>query len=229
MATLSAPSLAEIIIEVRALIGQPDEDTSNVSNESLTYWINEAVRRYFAELVQNSEGQFATVVDLNLVANTESVALPTDCFRVKNLFRKVSDGYISMRYVQGTLDSSYSSSGDSSGDGYVPSFYIRGNDLILRPIPLDAETAGLKLEYIHLPDTLVDSGDYVTSQVNPLFRDLIIAYTAYKAKLVEGNGNIDLTASYRENLNDLFTAFKESVTPRADSPQYSRPWNPEDN
>lgn len=229
MATLSAPTLDEILTEVRVMLNQPDEENSNVTNEELTYWINEAVRRYFAELVQNSEGQFATTSDLDLVGGTESVALPSDCFRVKTLYRKTSSDYISLAYVQGSDVAGYSTTSNPSGDNYVPTFYIRGNNLILRPIPASSETAGLKLEYIQFPSTLVDSGDSVSSQVSPIFRDLIIAYTVYKAKLREGNGSINLTASFRENLNDLFTAFKESITPRAEFPQSAHPWNPEGN
>lgn len=228
MATLSTPTLDDLILEVRALINQPNPDNSWVSNDELVLWLNEAIRRYFAELVTNSEGQFATTANLNIVANADSISLPSDCFSVRVLWRTTTAGYISCRYIQGAAQASYSTLGDTGGDGYIPSYYIRGNNIILRPVPAFSETSGLKLEYIQFPTTLVDSGDSISTQVSPVFRDLIIAYAAYKAKLRQSGGNIDLVSFFKQNLEDLFRAFKDSVTPRSDYPQYVIPFNPEE-
>lgn len=228
MATLSAPTIEELLVDVRLMLRQPSAANSTWQDEELAAYLNEGVRRYFAEAVKHGEGQFTTTANLNIVADTETVALPTDCFSVKTLYRTVSGGYAALAY-RNNMSEGYSTTGASGGDAYVPYYYFRGNNLVLRPVPNFSETAGLKIEYVQFPETMLTGGDSMTAQVSPVFRDLIVTYAVYKAKLSDSLSNgTDTFSAVRDNLNDLFTAFKDSISPRSYGLTAIKPFNPED-
>jgi hypothetical protein len=228
MASLSTPTLDELLTEARFMLNQPDPTNSNWSDDELASYLNEGTRRYFSEAVLYLEGQFTTTGDLDITANAETIPLPSDFFKVKALYRKVSGGFEPLPY-RNNLTESYSTEGGSGGDGYMPYYYLRGNSLVLRPVPNFTEVAGLKIEYVQLPETMLTGGDSLTSGVSPVFRDLVVTYAVYKAKLkeslVSGNNNTQLI---RENVNDLFTAFKDLIATRSGSPTAIIPFNPED-
>jgi len=228
MATLSAPTIEELLVEVRDMLSQPSATNSTWSDESLANYLNEGVRRAFTEIIQTGEGQFTAAVSLNLVAGSETVALPTDCFKVKCLYRKVANGYEMLSY-RNNLTEGYSTTGGESGPSYSPDYSFRGNSLFLRPVPNFNETAGLRLEYIQFPETMLSGGDSLTSQMSPIFRDLIIMYAVYKAKVKESLTNgTDTSTLARENLNDLFTSLREIIAHRSANPTAIIPFNPEE-
>ncbi len=228
MAVLSAPTLDELIQNVRNLLNQPNANNSTWTDEELATYLNEAIRRYFAEVVLHSEGQFTTQDDLDIVENAETVELPMDCFEVRAVYRKVSGGYQMLPY-RNNLTESYSTSGGTGGETYLPYYYMRKNALVLRPVPNFSETDALRIEYIQFPETMVTAGDSLTTQVSPVFKDLVEAYAVYKAKLKESLvSGVNLYGAARENLNDLFTAFKESIGQRSHNPTAIIPFSPED-
>jgi hypothetical protein len=228
MATLASPTIEELIIEARRMLNQPDANNSFWSDEELIDYANQAARRYFTEVVMHSEGQFTATADLDLVSGVNTVSLPSDCFRVKGLWRAVSNGYEPL-YNRNNLNEGISTSQAASGSLFRPDYSFRGNSLVLSQTPGFDETAGLKLEYIQFPATLVTGGDALTSQISPVFRDLIIAFMIWRAKgkesLVTGT---DTTSIARANLDDLFNSFKEAIDGRSESPTAIRPFNPED-
>lgn len=228
MATLSQPTLSTLISEVRVLLNQTTSTNSTWSDSELTQYINEGLRRFFTELLQNGEGQFGAETDLNIVANTDTVALPSDCFKVMRLFKKVTDGY-EILYYRNHFDEGYSTQGGTNANNFLPSYYFRDNNLVLRPTPNFSETAGLRIEYIQFPEVLVNTSDSMEISVSPVFRDLIIMYAVWKAKLRESLVNgVDTSALAKNNLQDLYATFKESVINRSYAPTAIKPWNPED-
>lgn len=228
MATLSSPTIEDLIQNVRNMLSQPSSTNSNWSDEELTVYLNEAVRRYFAEVVQKMEGQFTAVEDLDLTAGSATVTLPSDFFSIKQVWRKVSGGYEPLHY-RNNLNEGVDTTGASGGANFRPDYYLRGNSLVLSQIPNFSEADGLRLEYVQFPETLVTGGDSLTAQVSPVFRDLIEAYAVYKAKLKESlTSGTNTTGPALQNLNDLFTAFKEAVPNRSASPAAIIPFNPEE-
>lgn len=225
MATLSAPTIEELIQDVRNMLNQPSSTNSYWSDEELATYLNEAVRRYFSEVVLNSEGQFTEIADLDITADTETIALPDDFFEMKAVFRAVNGGYEPLAY-RNNVSEGYSTDGGTADTFY---YYFRGNKLVLRPVPTFSETAALRIEYIQFPETMISGGDSMTSQVSPIFKDLIEMYAVYKAKLKESLGtNVNTYAPALQNLNDLFSAFKDIIAQRSASPTAVRPFNPED-
>src|SRR4051812_33083602 len=92
MGTLSSPSAPELLASVRNMLGQPNATNSNWSDDELLTYLNEGVRRYFTEVVQNGNGEFNTTTELDITADTETVALPSDFFQVRALYRNLTNG-----------------------------------------------------------------------------------------------------------------------------------------
>lgn len=227
MATLTSPTIEELITESRYMLNQPDAANSFWSDEEITSYLNEAARRYFVEVISTMEGQFTTTTDLDIVNGTETVALPADCFKIKNLYRPVTSGFQVLNY-RNSINESYSTTGESGGETYIPQYFLRGNSIVLRPLPNFAQTSGLRLEYVQFPTTMVNGGDSLTAQISPVFRDLIVMYAVYKAKLKESLvSGTNTYAPALQNLNDLFTLFKEAVVKRSSNPTYIQAFNPE--
>lgn len=226
MANLTSPTLNRILKNVRNLLNQPDRNNSFWTDEELTEYINEAIRIYFVEVTMTNEGQFTTTADLNLVSGTETVALPTDCFEVRAVYKAVSGGYVLLNYHN--EDQGYASTGGSGSENYFPDYHFRGNSLVFRPTPNFSETAGIRLEYTQLPDTLINGGDAMTAQVSPLFKQIIEMYAVYKAKLKESMVNgVVMHKVPEDNLSALYTQFKEAIQQRTAAPTYIIPFDPE--
>lgn len=229
MAVLTPPTIEDLIINIRNLLRQPRQDNSTWTDEELITYVNEGIRRYFTEVVVKNEGQFLATANLDLVSGEEAVELPSDFFGLRAVYRKVTDGYQVMPYVP-DVNRSFSTISGTSGESYVPAYYMRKQSLVLRPPPTFSETDGLRIEYVAFPETILTGGDSMTASVSPIFKDLIETYAAYKAKVVESSTNgVNTYAPLKENLQDLMLAFRESIQNRAIYPNYIIPFNPEGN
>ena len=228
MATLTSPTIEDLIQNVRNMLNQPNASNSFWTDEELAVYLNEGVRRYFAEVVLQLEGQFTATSDRDIVTSVQTVTLPSDCFSLKQVWRKVTGGYLPMHY-RNNITEGFSTEASGGGDNFLPDYYLRGNTLVLSQIPGFSETGGIKIEYVQFPETMVTGGDSLTAQVSPVFKDLIEAYAIYKAKVKESlvNGT-NTSALALQNLNDLFTAFKEAIPNRSASPSAIKPFNPEE-
>jgi hypothetical protein len=227
MATLSTPTLQQLLTSVRTLLNQPRESNSFWKDVELTEYLNEAVRIYFLECTLVDEGYFTTVTNLDIVANTETIALPTDCFQVKNVWKKVNNGYINLPY-KNNLTEGYSTQGGTASDTYQPCYEFQGNNLVLRPTPNFSETAGIRMQYLQFPDQMVWGGDSMTSAISPLFKQLIVIYAVYKAKLRESMvNNVNTYAVPKMNLEELYKLFKDTISRRSKNPTYVVPFSPD--
>lgn len=227
MATLSAPTIEDMITNVRYTLNQPSSTNSFWTDAELTTYLNEGVRRCYNEIIQNGEGHFATTTTLNIVADTETIALPSDCFEVKHVWRTITNGFAHLSY-RNNLSEGHATNGGSGGDTYLPDYYFRANNLVLSPTPNFSQTGGLKIEYIQFPAVMV-ALDSMTTQLSPIFKDVVEAYAVYKAKLKESHtSGVNTAALAQQTLNDLFTSMKETVTGRSMAPTAIIPFNPED-
>lgn len=227
MATLTSPTAQQLLRNVRTLLSQPDPLNSTWTDPELVEYLNEGVRIYFQEAASANEGYFTTTTDLDIVSNSNTITLPSDFFQAKILWKKVTNGYIALNY-RNMIQDSYSTIGGTSTNTYLPVYEFRGNSLVLSPTPNFSETGGLKLEYIQFPDTMVYGGDSMTSQVSPVFKQMIEMYAVYKAKLKESMVNgTDLHSVPESNLNKLYTLFKASIQKRSKGPTFVSSFNPE--
>lgn len=226
MALLGSPYLQDLLGNVRNMLNQPDSDNSFWSDDELTGYLNEAIRRYFTEVVQHANGEFDTTALLNLTTGVEYLTLPSDFFRVRALYRTVTDGYEMLAFRNNLTEGYYTDIG--GGDGYLPYYYLRGNNIILRPVANFSETGAFLIEYTAFPQTMLTGGDQLQADVSPIFRDMIETYAVYKAKVKESlvNGS-DTTLVVKKNLDDLYTQFKDTMSKRSQFPTYVQMYNPE--
>src|SRR5271154_3824862 len=104
MATLTSPTLQNLLTDVRTMLRQRNPANSTWLDDELTSYLNEGINQYFLECVSVNEGYFTTQTgttanpDLTITNNVETVALPSDCFEIKNVWKKVSDGWVSLNY-----------------------------------------------------------------------------------------------------------------------------------
>lgn len=226
--TLPNPTLGKLISTVRNMLNQPNAANSFWSDSEITDYLNEGIRVYFAEVTQNMEGQWTKIVDLNIVSDVELVALPSDCYEVKAVYKKVSNGFVVLPYLNAISNSYATVSGASGTDTYFPSYYFRENNLVLRPVPNYSETAGIRAEYVYFPDSLVNAGDTLSPNLVPLFKQVVEMYAVYKAKVKESLVNgVDTSALAKSNLNELYKQFVDSIKNRSKYPQFIKPWCPE--
>jgi hypothetical protein len=226
---LSSPSLSKLTTNVRNLLGQPNPVNSNWTDLEIKEYLNEAVRMYFAEVVKNSEGYFQpTPTLLNIVANTETVALPTDCFEVRGLYILRDNGWEILNYANNVTTGFITTGGGGAGtQTYLPSYYFQGNNLVLHPVPNFSQTGALRLEYVQFPDQMVNGGDAMSNQVSPVFKQLIEMYAVYKAKMKQSMvSGTDLTAIPKANLAEIYTSFKATINKRSQYPEFVVPFNP---
>lgn len=189
--------------------------------------LNDGIALYFTDINMAAEGQFDTTTTLSCVSGTETIALPVDCFSVKALFIQLTTGeMVPLVYRQNFTDS-YDSTVATSQAGYVPYYYLRGNDIVLRPAPGFNATNNLTLEYTALPTTLIYGGDTLTAGISPIFKELVVMYAVFKAKLTDdlvNNGTSSQAAG--THLGNLYQKFKNAIAERSKYPQFIAPFIP---
>lgn len=229
MAMLSSPTLGRLITNVRNFLGQPNSNNSIWSDSELTEYLNEGVRMYFAQVIKNSEGYFMPVpAYLDVVTGVEEVALPNDCFEVKALYIQRNNGWEILNYQNDVTSGFFTSGGSTGSNTYSPYYFFRGNNLVLHPVPQFSQTAVLRLDYVGFPDQMINGGDTMTNQVSPVFKQLIEMYAVCKAKMKQSMVNgVDLTQVPKNNLDAIYTLFKDTINKRSQSPEYVRPFSPE--
>jgi hypothetical protein len=227
LATLNLPTLQELITESRVLLNQKDPFNSTWTDEDLGRWANEGTRRYFLEATHYAEGLFLKDTTLDITSGSDKVALPSDAFEVRALYKQISDGFIMLPY-RNNLTEGFTTSGGTNSENYLPYYYFEGNSLVIRPTPNFSETGGLKIEYFAYPSVMVNGGDAIDAGVLPVFKDLIIAFIVYKAKFQEANVNgTQVHANAKMELNEQYQMFKEAIMERSKNPTAIIPFNPE--
>lgn len=224
---LSSATLGSYITSVRDMLNQPNASNSFWSDAELTRYLNEAIRLYYLEVTNNDEGQWTTFATLDIVSGQELIALPTNCYEVKAVYKTLNQGYAVLPY-RNAISDSYTTQGGSGTETYFPSYYFQENNLVLRPVPNFSQTAGLRIEYIYFPDMLQNPGDVQSNNMLPIFRQVIEMYAVYKAKLKESLVNgVDTSAVAKANLNELYKQFIDTVQNRSKYPQFVKAYNPE--
>ena len=227
MAVLTAPALGRLIVSTRNFLNSPNPNNSFWTDQELSEYLNDAVMRYFTEISNANEGQFMTKTSLNITTDIDEIVLPSDCFVINAVRKKVSNGYVILNY-RPAQTMGYTTQGGTNGDNFFPDYYVRGNNLIIHPVPNYSETAGLELEYMQFPDVMTSAGDTLTAQVPPIFQELIKMYAVYKAKVKESLVNgVALDDRIQGLVSDLYQSMVESVRPRVNNPTYVKSFNPE--
>jgi hypothetical protein len=226
MATLAAPTLQKLIRETRIFLNQLDPNSSFWSDEELTNYANDGVSQFFQIINDEAEGQFDTTASLDLVAGQDTVSLPSDCFEVRSIYVVQSGQNVMCPYKNNVTDG-YMTTGTNTSSTYTPYYYFRSGNIVLRPIPQYSQTGGLLVEYTQFPQSLITGGDSLTSGISPVFKELVVKYICYQAKLKEASvmGG-DSHRAIEAHLAALLMQFKQSISGRSKYPQFVIPFEP---
>lgn len=189
-----------------------------------TFWSdterNEALNGAYRELynhavsLNDGQGPETTTATIDLVADTETVALPTDLYKLVQLYYKEStdeqyEWVGIMPHQRHEWRHRFSRASKSLA------YYRRGSNLVLVPTPNYSSTGKLFVEYVPNPTDM--SGDSDVPTGIPASHRELIAYKAAK-RLTEKQG-IDLTASSEGTLKMLLAAFERDLESWNQSPR----------
>lgn len=161
-----------------------------------------------------------------MTAGSEVVDLPTDFFTAKVLYAVQGTTNKALVY-DNNITNSYDTTLSGGSSTYEPSYYFRGNQLVLRPLPAFTSSVYLLLEYTAFPDTIITGSDVLTASISPLFKELTVMYAVYKCKMKDdlvNNGQTRMPV--QAHLADLYHNFKEQVVDRSKYPLKIQTFNP---
>lgn len=182
----------------------------------------------FLTIQEYTEGQFDKTTSLNVTNAVETVALPSDCFAIRGVWYKQGSINRRLEYRQNITEDFSNDASTNGAANYEPYYYLRGNYLVLRPIPGFTSTdTPVYVEYTAFPSALVYGSDSMDSGISPIFKQVLVAYAVTEAKrkddLVTG-GNTRQAAE--AHLADLWNNFKHQVSERSKAPTYITPFEP---
>ncbi len=133
-------------IRTEALRYLDDDSESFWDATEINSYINAAYDYYYALAVdENYPGLLSAPAILNIVSGTETVALPSDFFKVKMLERVFTTKTVACQYIDRLDGANLLTSTDQSY--YVPTWKIVGANIVLEPTPSASYVGGLKLNY----------------------------------------------------------------------------------
>lgn len=221
------PTLARLIIETRSMLNQPDATNASVTDAELTNWLNDGINRFFVKVADLAEGQFTTTALLNVASGQEAIDLPSDFYKIKAMWSVLNDGSLRIIPYINNLTMSVDNNSSLGQASNCFSYSFRNNQIVLSPIPQFTQTGQFKLEYIQFPDNLIWGGDVLTAGVSPLFKELVIMYAVYKAKVRESLvSGTDVGKFAKELLMGLQIEFEDAIRNRSKYPQFTQPYNP---
>jgi hypothetical protein len=148
--------------------------------------IGEAYRHYALVMLDEGEGYFETAENVGFTAGVKSIALSSlsqTAFRISYIRRNLSNGQKKLKRSE--RRSRVSTFMVGAGDGYLPTWKLRGNNIILEPTPTQTEaasdTTGLEVEYSFLPtfpDSASADGFTFDAGFSTIYEPMIEIYAA---------------------------------------------------
>lgn len=210
-------NLGEIRTLVRNLLDEPSEGFW--TDTELNIYINAAYEHYYLRIINSDyAGVLTTRTSLNIVAATDTVALPSDFLKHKKLER-VFDTYkvpidYNERHEMGTQ-----TSGADSGN-YLPTWQIVGSDIVLEPPPSTSASNGLLLWYYPELTELSADGDTPVTGFRKNWHKMLAVKACVFAKGLKEEESDDALIRMLITLEDPFeTALQRLVVAR----QYVEP------
>lgn len=198
------------------------ETTANFYSTSEIYTgISNAYKKYSLIMLTKGIGYFVTTTNLSLTASTETISLASlssTFFSISSLERRISNGtqplHPDVRRYRPNITTA-----TGSGDSYLPTYKLRGTNLVLEPAPLASETgsatAGLKLDYNYIPTfpTSASSSSFTFDANFPtIYESMVEDYAAiYCLENKDGSGGISDIQTIRNRLDRMEADFMDSL------------------
>lgn len=174
----------------------------------LNQFIGEAYRKYTLLMIQEGDGYFVDTNYFAIVANDPNIDLTTTdlpFFNVSQFWKVTSFGFNPLKQDEKRFSPNYTYV-TGTGDQYMPTWRLKGMNLVLQPTPTFSEaitsTSGLKLDYSYLPDfPNADSDDdfEMDNNFSTVYEPLVELYATIAAlESKDGMGGVSDIQSFRD-------------------------------
>jgi hypothetical protein len=214
--------LSEFRTQTRYYLADPNNKRWGVPE--VDSYINMALGFYYNKLVNLAyEGIATTPVDLNTVAGTNTIALPSDFHQGKILYKyypSVKTG--ATKKIPCKFKQNYEQTQLLSGltGTYKPSYSFVGRSLLLDPVPWETLTAAFELHYWPVMTNLVNATDEPVAGFSKQWHQMIPIKAAYIAKSLreeEDTTNIERLLAVEEqpfnDMLDVMTIARRQIEP----------------
>jgi len=191
-------------------------------NAELNQYIGEGFKKYYRIMIQEGDGYFETTTNLALVADVEAIDLSVldPVFNhISAVERRTTSGGTRPLIKSQRRYTSNSTFYTGVSDGYLPTYKLRGLNLILEPAPQQTEaasaTTGLKFDYVYVPEFPVAGSldafefDGSFSTVDEPLVELFATIRALESK--DGMGGVSDISSFRDTLAELEATFRQGL------------------
>lgn len=218
-------TLSQLRARVRYNLGEPNPTaTPRFANASINNHLNEAYSQYQTELIENGEGDLAKKTTINLVANQEAYALPSDWLKTKKVERAVTFGTVPLTKFERYEAANVTISGNA-GDWYLPTYRFRDRSLVFEPFPTFSQTAGIIHEYYALQPVLSADGDSpVSGFIEPWQSMMVLWATIAELEGKEAVGGVVAIDTFRARLEKMETRFQVSMQGRSEARDSVEPY-----
>lgn len=222
------PTLERILRDTRVLLGQPKAENSRWSDEELISYGNDIVQQIFAETDKYSEGQFDKTSFIDCAANVETIPLPIDCYKLRGVWYNSGTIWRRLEYRQNIMADFSTTDTTASGANYEPYYYFQRNNVVLRPMPgFTSTNQPFRFDYTAYPQILVYGTDTMDTGISTIFKEMVVMYMVYKAKLKDDlTSGSDTSGKAGDLFSSLFKQFKQQVSERSKAPQYVSVYEP---
>lgn len=183
--------------------------------------IGKAYKKYTLIMLKEGVGYFETKTNLALVASEEAITtadFDPPFFSISTLERRVSNGTQPLITDQRRFRPNITTS-TGSGDSYLPTYKVRGTNIILEPAPLSDEaassTTGLMLVYNYIPEFPgpdSDSDFEFDDNFPVIYESMVEDYAAvYCLENKDASGGVSDIATVRLRLAEYEAQFLDSL------------------
>lgn len=218
-------TLAQLTTNIRLTLGDPS--SQYYTDGEIYAGIAKAYKNYSLIMLKDGIGYFETHRNLSLVASTEAITTAgwtPPFFSISTLERRVSNGTQPLMSDQRRFRPNITTS-TGSGDSYLPTYKIRGTNIILEPAPLSAETVssltastetvGLFLVYNYIPTfpTSTSLSSFAFDDNFPvIYESMVEDYAAiYCLENKDATGGVSDIATVRNRLMGEEAQFLDSL------------------
>lgn len=184
------------------------------------YYINDAYEYYYNKLVNVAYNGLLkdTPASLDIVAATDTVAVPADFYKGKRLYRVLSSRKVPLQNRENYEDTVYTG---GAGGEFFPVYEFRATDILLMSTPQSSHTGGLELDYWPVMTALTLDTDEPVSGFSEQWQKLIPLRAAWIAKALREEEDVSNLITLLDNKEGPFNDTIDSMTIAR---QYTQPF-----
>jgi hypothetical protein len=192
----------------------PDDTSTFFKDTTLIRFFQSEQKRLQNKLVQSFENYFVTSTTISIVADQEDYGIPSATIKIlriedieepKNPVALTPISFNQKDSLSGSPLVSYSNMG-------VGGFYaIRGDSIILRPIPTRSKPDALKMYYVKEIEDITSATS--VSEIPTEYHELLAVGIALRG-LIKQETSVETIAALKTHYNELFTEMAASAENR---------------